>query len=262
MADIESKFTPAEVAVMEKMWDTPTVAPVGRRRALSGGSYELYKFERPTRPVDFPAEGAEDEEFALKGHEKNIEMPLSPYYVNLRNLPGDLLTLVAESIAEVTKGTEATVCTGIPAAGDPIAQRYSEVTGIPRIDIFGKAESSSGRKIVAGSFAPRGIGRWHNLLILDDLITEADTKFEAAEVAQKLGYNIVGIAVLVDRQQGGKEQLETQGFKVYAPLPITKIFEYYYTTGKIDGNRYRNSMNYLNNARAVNDLPQLELLTA
>lgn len=190
---------------------------------------------------------------------KKPDAPLSPYYINLRNLPNNLLTKVAEAIAESTRGINPVLVTGIPNAGDPIAQRYSEISGIPMLTLLDKAESSTGRKITAFSNAPRGCERWKNVLILDDLITEADTKFEAAETLEHLDYSVAGIAVLVDRQQGGRELLEANGYRVYAPILISKAFEYYYQTKKADWLQYAKSMDYLNQARSSAGLPKIIL---
>lgn len=258
---IEENFTPTQITVLEKMWTTSTVAPI-RRYVLNPeggylrkpeGGYVVEHIERPTRPIDFALPG----EFVLKLHDKRPDDPLSPYYVNLRELPDDLLISVAQSIREATVDLYPGVCTGIPNAGDPIARRYSELSEVPVINLFGKAEGNSGSKIVAGVNAPQGNGQ--RLIILDDLITEADTKFEAAEVAKELGYEIVGFGVLVDRQQGGAELLRIKGFKVRAPIPISRAFAYYLNTGKINGEMYERSMNYLNTARSSAKLSPFEI---
>lgn len=244
MARLETSFTPKQIGLLEALWATETEAKVTRRFDNGDGTYRFENVVRRTHPIDFPVHPGE---FALKLHEKRPGAPLSEYFVNLRELPGGLLVSVAESIAEVTPVTQIDICAGIPSAGDPIAQEYSKVTGIPSFQIFGKAETGSGRKIVAAPDAPRGDGM--RLEILDDLITEADTKFEAIEVASKLGYKIVGVGVLVDRQQGGTEQLMAKGYSVHAALLISKAFEYYYKRQKIDWDRYVKSMGYLNDAR-------------
>lgn len=260
MAKKESEFTPIQVALLEELWDTQTEVKVGRRFENPNKTYCFEHINRPTRPIDFAQEG----EFVLKLHEKKPAAPLSPYYINLRNLPETLLTKVGLAMAEATSKVKMDIdmVSGIPAAGDPIAQKYSEITDIHLSQLFGKAEGSSGRKITAVNAAPRAFGRWGRVLIVDDLITEADTKFEAAEVAGQLGYKVAGITVLVDRQQGGREQLQAAGYKIFAPLPVSKVFEYYYTTGRIDRGLYESSMNYLNSSRAINGLPRLELLAA
>ncbi len=83
------ELTQSQQALADSLLSTKTEAKVGRRRKNPDGSYELYTTVRPTSPIDFPVN---DEEFALKSHEHNIEDPLSPIYINLRNLPEDLLS--------------------------------------------------------------------------------------------------------------------------------------------------------------------------
>jgi len=256
MPNTETLFTPTQKEVMDLMWETKTEAKVRRRVGNHEEGMWFEEVVRPTSPIDFAQNG----EFALKLHETKPEAPLSPYYVNLRGLPENLLIKVAEAIAESTEETGAEVCVGIPNAGDPIAEKFSAITNIPIVKIFGKAESASSRKIVPSTSAPRGVRRLSNLLLIDDLVTEAGTKFEAAQVAEGLGYNIAGIAILVDRQQGGREQLETKGYKLFAPLPISGVFEYYLSTGRIDQRKYSECMSYLNAARTESNLPQLELV--
>lgn len=264
MVEFEKEFTQTQRELLDLLWTTQTEAKVSRRFDNSDGTYRFESVVRPTRPIDFPVHPGE---FVLKLHEKKPNAPLSEYYVNLRNLPKNLLTKVAEAVAESTREILDTTdyCAGIPSAGTPIADEFCLTTGIPRLKIFDKATDGSGRKIIG---APRHAmllrsdidGR--RLLILDDLVTEADTKFEAAEVAKSLGYEVTGIAVLVDRQQGGREQLEAKGFRVFAPLPISEIFKYYFLTERIDRNRYAFSMNYLNDARSKSGLPLLALAAA
>lgn len=259
MAILETDLTLAQKDLLDTLWKTETVAPVGRRRQNSDGSYKLYKFTRPTRPIDFPVPGSENEEFALKLHETNIETILSPHYINLRSLPLGVLARVSCVIADATYRIGAELCTGIPDAGKPITEVYSQITGLPFRIIFAKANNESGRKIVVNPYASPTNSRLR-LLLLDDLITEAGTKFEAIEAAESLGYKIAGVAVLVDRQQGGVEQLKSRGYQVFAPLPVSKIFEYYLTTGKIDWGRYNSSMGYLNEIRIRLSLPTIPLL--
>lgn len=258
MAELEPKFTQTQTELLDLLWETTVMGKAGRRTFDADGNFVPVYDHRPMRPIDF----AREDEFVLKLHEKNPYAPLSPYFINLREMPKDLLTKVAEAIAEETRDIHDTidVCAGIPSAGTPIAGKFCLTTGIPVLTIFDKATDGSGRKIIASRYAAPYNNK-QKLLILDDLVTEADTKFEAAEVATSLDYEVTGIAVLVDRQQGGREQLEAKGFRVFAPLPISEIFKYYFLTERIDRNRYIFSMNYLNDARSKSGLPRLALAT-
>jgi len=258
MIGTETELTPTQQELLDLLWATETVAPVTKRLADPDGNYRFEKYERPTRPIDFAGEG----EFVLKSHEKKPDDPLSPFYINLRNLPSPVLIKVAGVIAEATQTqrVQADFCTGIPDAGEPIARAFSEVAGIHYRKLFIKATSDSGRRIIASDEVFRG--RSGKLLIIDDLITAADTKWETINRAQFLNYSIAGIAVLVDRQQGGRDQLESKGYRLFAPLPISRVFAYYYQKDMIDEAIYVSCMKYLNDARASLSLPKLEIITS
>lgn len=254
---LETELTHFQKQTLDLMWSTQTVAKVNRLY-LEGDQAHIVPVERPTRPIDF---AVDPHEFALKLHEKNPYDPLSPYYVNLRNLPGHLNVSIAETIAEATRDLDFDYYTGIPNAADAFAQIYGSIR-VPQPEyrkLLGKAVTGQGRKIIAHPDTPLGEGG--GVLLMDDLITEADTKFEAIEVAEGLDYRVIAIAVLIDRQQGGKELLEAKGYTVRAPILISNAFVHYYRTGRINYSKYSNSMDYLNEARSRTGLAKLELIT-
>jgi len=177
------------------LFDTKIVAPVTIRIQNSDTSYDFFKIERPTAPIDFAKEG----EFVLKLHETHPEAPLSPVYINLRNLPENVLSQVGVVLAEMG-GETPDLCAGIPKAGIPLARAYSEHSGVPvKDDVFGKEQTEAGRKIVTGDTENH---QGMTLRIVDDLATKGETKVEAIKAAEQMGYKVTDIVVLVDRQQG------------------------------------------------------------
>ena len=66
-------FTHNQEILAGMLFDTPTHAPVRRRRIVDGQA-DFYKIERDTFPVDFAQEG----EFVLKKHETDSMAELSP----------------------------------------------------------------------------------------------------------------------------------------------------------------------------------------
>lgn len=52
--------------------------------------------------------------------------------------------------------------------------------------------------------------------ILEDVITTGGSSLKAIERAQNFGLDVVGIISLVDREEGGKQNLEEKGYKVYS----------------------------------------------
>ncbi len=214
------------------LFDTKIVAPVTRRTRNSDNTYVFSKIERPTAPIDFAQEG----EFVLKMHENYPASPLSPVYINLRNLPESVLSQVGVVLAELG-GQKPDFCSGIPKAGIPLAQAYSAYSGVSLRDgIFAKEETSARRKIVRGS-NENYFGK--NLRIVDDLATKGETKVEAIKAAEQMGYRVLDILVLVDRQQGATEQLAKLGYKLRSALTIDQLLQYGVRTKRISIEKYK-----------------------
>lgn len=61
--------------------------------------------------------------------------------------------------------------------------------------------------------------------IIEDVITTGSSALRAAEAVQAAGGIIAGVLALVDRQEGGKEALESAGFKVRNLVTADEIIE-------------------------------------
>lgn len=231
-------LTPEQKGLADLLISTKIEAKVRRRRELPDETFEFYEVVRPTTPIDFAQEG----EFALKLHETRPDAPLSPIHINLRNLPEHILQEVGRVLAEIPFDERPDFCVGIPNAGVPIALAYSKFSGVPVFDIFTKEETEAGRRIVAGKELQQEEGK---VLLVDDLVTEAHTKLEAIKEAESLGYGVIGVLVLVDREQGGKEQLAKAGYKLYAAFTLPQLLAFYRSTGKITPERHDEVINYL-----------------
>ena len=168
--------------------------------------------------------------FKLKLHEKNPDAPLSPIYIDLRNLPDEIYQTIAELMAEILKNEKYGYIAGVPNAGDPIADALGEITKCPPLKLE-KVERNGKRKVVPlekewNLRYIRDFKKSHpnasfenSVVIIDDLITHADSKLETIEA---LGLPVKKIVVVVNREQGGKEQLEKRGYKLEAIFSLTK----------------------------------------
>lgn len=219
--------------------NTKMEAKVIRRKQKEDGSYYLEETHRPTSPIDF---SQTPEEFALKIHETKPELPLSPIYVNLRNLPDELLTKIGQVLSEVKLDTPQEFCTGIPKAALVIAQKFSKASGIPFMDVYEKVGLNTDRKIVIKEgVTPKPDTK---LLVIDDVIAHGKSKLEALEAAKAAGF-YVNMLVLIDRQQGGVEEVEKEGCRVYAAMKLTDILDYYFEKNMITKEQYQQSIAYL-----------------
>lgn len=237
-----SKLTKSQEELADLLLSTKIDAKVIRRKQKEDGTYFLEETHRATSPIDFSQDPGE---FALKIHEVKIESPLSPIYVNLRNLPEEILTKIAQVLAEV-ETTPQDFCTGIPKAALIIAEKFSQVSKIPLIDVFEKIGANTDRKIVIKEdVTPTPDTK---LLVIDDVIAHGKSKLEALEAAKAVGF-YVNMLVLIDREQGGVKQVEAEGCRVYAAMKLTDILDYYHEKEMITEDQYNKSIEYLSKSK-------------
>jgi uridine monophosphate synthetase len=195
--------------------------------------------------------------FRLKLHEKQPDAPLSPIYLNLRvpdnPKPGPLDSETVDKIGAHLYGTASRAgvkydaVAGIPNAGEPLAQAFSRHSvsrkPIPLLQLV-KEEGPAGRKITCVKEHP-GVVLGNHVLLIDDLITEADTKKEAIQALRDKGFEVDTLLVLVDREQGGAEQLRAIGCETYAAFTLSDLLDFYLQEGKINQAKYDEVKAYL-----------------
>jgi len=183
--------------------------------------------------------------FKLKLHEKNPDAPLSPIYLNIRDLPPVLYTLAGDllhDLIDLEKIDDFDYIIGIPKAGEPIGRALAAATGKPLLRIE-KIESSDGRRITSNILDPFEKGK--KVLLVDDLITKADTKREAIESVEANGLQVVATIVLYDREQGGTEELNRIGRKVCAMSRLSETLDFYVHGKKISQVKKEEVMAYI-----------------
>lgn len=238
-----SKLTKSQQELADLLLNTKIDAKVIRKKQKADGTYYLEETHRSTSPIDFAQDPGE---FALKIHEVKPDAPLSPIYVNLRNLPEEVLAKIAQVLSEVPLEIPQDCCTGVPKAALVIAQKFSEVSKIPFMDVFEKIGLNTDRKIII----KEGVQSKPDtrLLVIDDVIAHGKSKLEALEAAKSVGF-YVNMLVLIDREQGGVEQVEKEGCKVYAAMKLSDILDYYMEKNMITKEQYDQSIAYLSKSK-------------
>ena len=171
---------------------------------------------------------------------------LSPIYVDLRIIVSypRLLTDIAAALFELTRGLGYDRIAGIPYTALPIATAFSLSFGTPMI--YARKE----RKAYGTGRQIEGIWkRGDRILLIDDLVTNGISKGEAIGVFEQVGLAVEDIAILIDREQGGRERLEKANYRLHSLISIFEILDRIKSLNKIDGHLYNTVSRFLRDHR-------------
>lgn len=182
--------------------------------------------------------------FRLKLHEKDPDAPLSPFYIDLRVLrsePG-VMDLVVWAFQEeiYDRGLRFNLLADVPTAATPIVAILMHNTRVPMISPRKEVKERGTKAKIEGKFEPG-----QTVLLVDDLVTRADSKLEAIWALEENGLVVKDVLVLVDREQGGKEQLAEAGYNLHAIFKVSDLFDLYLDKGRISQEKYDEVMAYL-----------------
>ena len=188
--------------------------------------------------------------FRLKLHEREPDAPLSPIYVDLRVLRSwpDAIDTAVATLAEMISVRQLafTRYADIPMAATPLVAILMHQTRVPMITPR-EAKTHGIAGTINGDFS---IGE--TVLVIDDLVTHADSKLEAVRVLEANGLKVRDVAVLIDREQGAADQLAAAGYTLHAALRLTQLLDYWRDSRAIDQETYERVRAYqsANQARA------------
>ena len=154
----------------------------------------------------------------------------SPIYLDLRQLvsyPG-LLAWVASAYRVLLKGLTFDRLAGLPYAGLPIATAISIQGHYPLIYPRREVKTYGTKAEVEGEYHSG-----ERVVVIDDLATTGESKFEAIEKLSALGLIVKDVVVLIDRQSGAKAALEARDIHLHTVLTLTEMLDHWERTGKV-----------------------------
>lgn len=180
--------------------------------------------------------------FKLKLHEKNPDAPLSPIYVDLRIIRSfpDVMDLVVGMYIELTEGLQFDVLADVPTAATPIVAILSHKLRVPMISPRKEEKKHGIKRPIDGQFRAGQIA-----LLVDDLITLADSKLEAISVLEENDIVVRDVVVLLDREQGGVNELNQRGYKCHVAFKLKELLKFYLDSEKVSLEKYEETISYL-----------------
>lgn len=144
----------------------------------------------------------------------------SPFYVDLRPLASDpkILKNLANYLLEMLPLDNFDLICGVPYAALPMATAMSLESYIPLIIKRKEAKAYGTKKLIEGIYQ-----KGQNCLLVEDVITSGKSLVETIAEVEAEDIKVSDIVVVLDREQGGKELLESKGYNVHTLFNISEV---------------------------------------
>lgn len=146
----------------------------------------------------------------------------SPIYVDLRLFVSspEALAKAARAYGELLSDLVFDRLAAIPYAGLPLGTAVALQTRTPLIYPRKEAKAYGTRKAIEGRYHPG-----EKVVVLDDLISSGNSKLTAVQPLQAAGLEVTDVVVLIDRESGGREELERHGIAVHSVFRLRDLLD-------------------------------------
>lgn len=160
---------------------------------------------------------------------------LSPYYIDLRLVPSHpgafekIADIYVAMVHEMIGINNLDRVAGIPTAGIPFSSVLSYRLKKPFLYMRKEEKAHGMGKRVEGLLLPGD-----RVLLVDDLVTTGKSLLEATEKLKAEGAIVTDALVLLDREEGGVENLAKKGVTIHSLLGIREAVKILHDKGRID----------------------------
>lgn len=159
----------------------------------------------------------------------------SPYYVDLRVIPSfpdafrEICDFYGQYIQSQIGAKSFDRIAGVPVTGIIFASQVAYNIRRPFLYVRRGVKLQGRERRVEGVLASGD-----KVLLVDDLVTTGLTLAEAAEAVRAEGGVVTDAVVFLDREEGGKGQLEKTGINLHPMLKISEVANSLYELGALD----------------------------
>ena len=197
--------------------------------------------------------------FELKVHETFPKAPRSPFYASLRPegvkdgllSPSDFAVMGRAMVAKARseKLIRKRSIVGIPAAGEPLVDAFianlddDEATILSRQRLI-KVEEPGQKRYIGGFQGSVSVDLAQDMLVFDDLMTNADTKIETKNQIEKIGGTMSDMMLFLNRSVDGIKRMNEIGVKVHVVWDFDPLMEFWLGHGYLKRREYEAIMEY------------------
>ncbi len=146
----------------------------------------------------------------------------SPIYIDLRRIAASpaLLQLAAQAYAKLITPLSFDHLAAVPYAALTIGTAVALKTGSPLIYPRKEVKAYGTGQSIEGVFSAGD-----KVVVIEDLVTSGGSALKAIEQLEAAQLEITDVAVLIDREQGGRDAVTKKGYTLHAALKISEVLD-------------------------------------
>jgi uridine monophosphate synthetase len=166
----------------------------------------------------------------------------SPIYLDLRNAicNPELLAQMTQRLAGLIKGVDYDLLCGVPYSAIPLATACALLLKKPFVLRRKDSKSYGLKKNIDGPFITG-----QKVLVIEDIITTGESVLMTIEDLESAGLIVTDVAVVVDRDQGGREILAKKGIRLVSLFTLSGIVETLSQKSLIERDKLKEIRDYL-----------------
>lgn len=160
---------------------------------------------------------------------KLVSGRMSNYYFNCKavTLHPEGMYLIGNLVFDMIKESGAKGIGGLTLGADPIADAVAYTSYLRKRPIEAFVVRKTAKSHGTMQWIEGNIAAGDQVVVVDDVITTGKSTIEAITRAKEGGLEVVKVIALVDRQEGGKENIEALGHKVETVVTREEVMELY-----------------------------------
>jgi orotate phosphoribosyltransferase len=160
---------------------------------------------------------------------KLVSGRMSNYYFNCKavTLHPEGMHLIGNIIFEMIKDSGAKGIGGLTLGADPVADAVAYTSFLKGRPIEAFVVRKSAKSHGTKQWIEGNIRGGDKVVIVDDVITTGKSTIEAINKAKEAGLDVIKVIALVDRQEGGRENIEALGHRVEAVITREEVMALY-----------------------------------
>lgn len=164
------------------------------------------------------------------------------YYVDakLSTYDAEGINLMGKAFYEMVEKSDVTAIGGLTMGADPIVistiiTALNNGRIVKGFSIRKEAKAHGKRKQIEGC-----IDKSDQVVIIDDVMTTGNSTIKAIKAVEEFGAKIISVISLVDRCEGGKENIGKLGYKVNSIFKISDLIDFNKAKRSKNARRFRN----------------------